>query len=190
MKGEIMKKLLMLVFIVLSIMAVSGCTDKDDYAPTMIPTVPPTPSPTVTATAIPTPTLIGGSDEAHIAFSYSYMATKEYRGLTANPGYKLYVLDVSVSSDKPVETSADWFSIDYRRNASESIKTYYPITSKYPSFTMGPTTGPVEGWLLFELPDSNDGQYSLQPVYTAPKNFIFKGPYKVYGKVYGVRGIM
>ncbi|MCD1296305.1 hypothetical protein CUJ83_14980 [Methanocella sp. CWC-04] len=178
-----MKRYFAIMILIMAAIMMTGCAS---------PEVSPTPAPTITPapTSVPSPTLIGGSDEAHVAFYYNLRSTPYYAGLEAQPGKKLYLLDVSISSDKPVQASAEWFRIDYRRNATDDIVPYYPITYEFDATEMGPDTGVVTGRFIFELPDPTSSEFTMQPVYDPPEPENQVGPYKVYDEVYGVKGLM
>jgi hypothetical protein len=176
----------MLIFLLLALIAacvVAGCVTSP--SPTPAPTVTPTPVPTISAA----PTLIGKSDEAHIKFTYQLGTASEYSGLQkASPGNLLYLLQVKVSSDKPVQTSQDWFWMEYKSNESDDIHSSHSSISfvKYPTKVLNNSTDFAGGELIFELPAN------MAPGY--PKPFYFmpfeeqQGAYKVYDKVYGTMG--
>ncbi len=138
------------------------------------------------ATMPPSPTMIGNSDEAHVDFNYQLGTSYEYDGLKASPGHKFYMLQVKVSSDKPVQTSLDWFWMEYKVNETDSVQVRQPFTTymfKYPTMVIGPGTGAARGGLLFELPDKLADGYP-KPCYYMPLEEQ-QGQYKVYDKVYG-----
>ncbi len=141
------------------------------------------------ATIPPAPTLVGNSDEAHIYFSYQLGTSYEYDGLKASPGCKFYMLQAKVSSDKPVQTSMDWFWIEYKVNDTDSIHVKQPFTTymyRYPAMVIGPDTGAARGGLLFELPEKMADGYP-RPYYYMPLE-AQQGQYRVYDKVYGKVG--
>jgi hypothetical protein len=127
----------------------------------------PVPTPTATATPAPSvavstvPTLIGHSDEAHIEFYYQMGKMYEYDGQKASPGMAFYPLQVKVSSDKPVQTSPDWFGVEYKVNATDPVKERPPFSTymfTYPTKEISSDTGAARGGLIFELPqDLADG---------------------------------
>ncbi len=163
--------------------AVAGCVTSPSPAATV------TPSPAATVMPTQAPTLIGGSDEAHITFTYQLGTASEYSGLhKVSPGNLLYLLQVRVTSDKPVETSQDWFRMEYKANESDSVHVSHSSFSfvKYPTKTLNNASDPAGGQMIFELPAS------MAPGY--PKPYYYKpleeqqGTYKVYDKVYGTVG--
>lgn len=163
-----------------------GCTSPAPSA-TPIPTATATPaaSPTVT----PGPTLIGGTDQAFVGFTYNLRSMKQYMGLEASPGNRLYLLDVSVTSDKPVDFSPEWFKIDFWDNET-SMKTYSPFTYNFDVVTIIPEKGSVRGWLLYEMPDVQTPGYEPRPVLSPPDAEKQRGPYKIHNKVYGEKGLI
>jgi hypothetical protein len=176
-----------LIFLLSTLIAacvVAGCVTSP--SPTLAPTATPTPAATVSAA----PTLIGKSDEAHIKFNYQLGTASEYDGLQkAAPGYLFYLLQVNVSSDKPVQTSPDWFGMEYKVNDTDSVHDAKPFSTymfKYPTEVLGPDTGAAKGGFLFELPATMADGYP-KPYYYMPLEEQ-QGPYKVYDKVYGTVG--
>jgi hypothetical protein len=142
-----------------------------------------------TATPIPTPTLIGGNDMANVLFNYQLTTASQYSGLQqAAPGYLLYVLQVNVSSDKPVPTSEGWFWMEYRANATDTLHETNKSFSfvSYPQTTIGPDTPSARGEIIFELPATMAQGYPL-PYYYMPMGDQ-QGPYYVNGRVYGTLG--
>jgi hypothetical protein len=158
----------------------AGCT-----SPTSAPSV--TPAPSASPTISPAPTLIGGNDEAIIDFSYvSSWYGMSYSNLRPPPeGCQYYVLDVTVDSDKPVQTDGTWFTVEYRRNATEANQTYQITTVvDYPETTIGNGSKPATGRLLLVLPSPGDGSYGPIPIYFKPLDRQ-EGQYKVYSPVRG-----
>ena len=164
---------------VLAAALIAGCTSP-------APTPAATPSPAPAPTASPAPTPIGGSDEAHIDFSYTtHEYTQSYEGIPVYPGEIIYGFDVTVDSDKPVKTDPDWFTIEYRRNATDTLKTYKPMTVRdYPTATIGNGSKPATGRVLVALPVPDFGAQGPVPVYFKPLDRQ-EGPYKVYSPVRG-----
>lgn len=174
-----------LLSVLLAVSIVAGCVSSPVPTPTPVPTATPTPA----ATVSPAPTLIGGSDEAHIRFNYQLGTASEYGGLQkASEGNLLYLLQVKVSSDKPVQTSQDWFWIEYKVNESDSVHTSHSSISfvKYPAKVIGNNSDSARGELIFELPANMAPGYP-KPYYYMPLEDQ-QGPYKVYDKVYGEIG--
>jgi hypothetical protein len=135
------------------------------------------------------PTLIGNSDEAHIQFTYQLGTASEYSGLQkASPGNLLYILQVKIRSDKPVETSQDWFWMEYKVNESDDIHSSHSSFSfvKYPTKVLNNSTDFAGGELIFELPAKMASGYP-RPFYFMPFEEQ-QGAYKVYDKVYGTKG--
>lgn len=168
----------------MTVLFVSGCTGTS-------PAPAPTPTPeAATFTPVPSPTLIGGSDEAHIDFRYSISSYTHYDNIEAQPGKVFYRVIVEVSSDKPVETSADWIKLEYRSGPADSINYYEPFTHTYPSKVIGPDTGAAKGVMLFEVPKPISYEYQPVLIYSPPvppeKQ---SGPYRVYSNVTGTKGI-
>ena len=164
--------------ILLASILITGCVNQP---------IPATSTPT--ATIPPTPTLIGNNDEAHVYFSYQLGTSYEYDGLKASPGHKFYMLQVKVRSDKPVQTSMDWFWIEYKVNDTDNVQVRQPFTTymfKYPTTVIGPDTGAARGGLLFELPEKMADGYP-RPYYYMPLE-AQQGQYRVYDKVYGKVG--
>ncbi len=150
----------------------------------------PAPAPTVTpASPSATPAPIGGSDEAHIMFTYQLGEQSDMPGLQkAAPGKLFYILKVKVRSDKPVETSEDWFWLEYRANESDSVhasQASFPYIV-YPTKILQNESDSAGGELVFELPAT------MAPGY--PKPYYYKpldeqhGTYKVYDRVNGTLG--
>jgi hypothetical protein len=158
----------------------AGCTSPSPTASvTLAPTVPPAIS--------PSPTLIGGNDEAIIDFTYvPHGADKTYSNLLPAPdGYLFFTLDVTVDSDKPVQTDGSWFTVEYRRNGTEPLETYEISTViGYPETTIGNGSKPATGRLLIVLPEPGDGYYGPVPIYFKPLDQQ-AGPYKVLNPVRG-----
>lgn len=171
------------LFVLLVSSFVSGCISSP--SPTSVPTVTPAPS----AATSPVPTLIGGSDEAHVQFYYSLGTASDYGGLQkASPGNLLYIVKVNVSSDKPVETSQDWFWMEYKENETDTVHDSSRFMSylKYPVRIISHDQEPARGELLIELPANMAPGYP-KPYYYMPLDKQ-QGQYKVYDKVYGVVG--
>ena len=178
-----MKRMMLMILLPAFIAAcvVAGCVT----SPSPAPTITPTPLPSSSAA----PTLIGKSDEAHIQFTYQLGKQTELDGLQkASPGSLFYVLQVKVKSDKPIETSQDWFWMEYKANESDDLHSTNSAFSfvKYPTKVLNNSTDFAGGQMIFELPAT------MAPGY--PKPFYFmawedqRGPYKVYDKVYGTPG--
>jgi hypothetical protein len=185
-----MKKftLFMAIAVLLAAFFVAGCVNSPG------PTASPAPTVTLqpTSTAVPSPTLIGRNDEAHIQFYYSVATATDYSGLPkASPGKIFYILDVQVSSDKPVQTSADWITLEYKVNDTDPVKYMAPFTSLfkvYPSKIIGGDNGSTaEGRLMYEMPAQLAAGYP-KAVYFLPLNQQ-QGQYKVYDPVYGSLGL-
>lgn len=175
-----MKGFTIILVLLVSLLA-AGCVSSP--APTPVPTE------TLTATVSPVPTLIGNNDEAHIQFFYSPGTETEYGGMQkAAPGYLLYIYKVNVSSDKPVQTSLDWFGVEYKVNETDPVQDSRAFVAyiKYPEKTVGSGLGSARGEIFIELPKK------MAPGY--PKIYYYipleeqQGQYKVYDKVYGVVG--
>jgi len=176
------KLILALIVLLVSLLA-AGCVSTP--APTA--TITPTPAPTAAASA--GPTLIGHSDEAHVQFFYSMGTASDYGGLQkASPGNLLYIFKVNVSSDKPIQTSLDWFGAEYKVNNTDSVHDSRAFMAyvKYPEKTIGPGQGNARGEILIELPAQMAEGYP-KPYYYLPLDQQ-QGPYKVYDKVYGEVG--
>jgi len=173
---------LALIVLLASLLA-AGCIGSPAPTPTT------TPTPTPTAAASTAPTLIGHSDEAHIGFYYQFDKMTEYDGQKASPGMTFYALQVKIISDKPVQTSPDWFWVEYKVNDTAPLETRQPFSTymfTYPTTTISSDTGAAKGGLIWELPmDLADGY--PKPYYYMPLDQQ-QGPYKVYDKVYGVVG--
>ncbi len=111
-------------------------------------------------------------------------------GVTATSGRhpradQFYVLDVTVDSDKPVQTDGTWFTVEYRQNATAPNETYQITTVvDYPETTIGNGSKPATGRLLLVLPSPGDGSYGPVPIYFKPLDKQ-EGPYKVYSPVRG-----
>jgi len=164
---------------------VIGCVSSPSPAPTVAPTS--TPGPTLSV--LPSPTLIGGNDGANIQFNYKLGTASEFSGLQkASPGNLLYLLQVKVSSDRPVQTSQDWFGMEYKVNATDSVHTSNSSMSfvKYGPSQIGPDAGLARGEIIFELPATMAPGYP-KPYYYMPLEDQ-QGQYKVYDKVYGTVG--
>jgi hypothetical protein len=150
----------------------------------------PSPAPTAGPTAIASATPIAGSDEAHIKFNYQLGTTPEYDGLQkASPGNLFYLLQANVSSDRPVQTSPEWFGMEYKVNETDSVHDAKPFGMymfTYPTGDIGPDSGPARGGFLFELPAQMAEGYP-KPYYYMPLGEQ-QGQYKVYDKVYGTVG--
>jgi hypothetical protein len=158
---------------------VAGCT-----SPTPTPVI--TPSPTVPPSISPAPTPIGGNEEATIDFSYVvHQYTQMYESIPVYPGEIMYGFDVTVDSDKPVQTDQSWFTIEYRRNATAPIETLQPMTVRdYPSTTIGNGSKPATGRVLIVLPAPSFGSIEPVPIYSKPLADQ-KGQYKVLNPVRG-----
>src|SRR5271157_1446777 len=183
-----MKKLtlIMAMAVLLATFFVAGCVSSP------APTATPGPTAQPTSTPVPSPTLIGRSDEAHIQFYYSVETASDYSGLPkASPGKIFYILDVQVSSDKPVQTSTDWITLEYKVNDTDPVKYMSPFTSVfkvYPSTIIGGDNGSTaEGRLMYEMPAQLAAGYP-KPVYYLPLDQQ-QGQYKVYDPVYGILGL-
>ncbi|HEY3273104.1 MAG TPA: hypothetical protein VGJ92_05040 [Methanocella sp.] len=164
---------------ILAAILFAGCT-----SPTPTPVI--TPSPTVPPAISPVPTPIGGSDTATIDFSYTLRQyTQMYEGIPVYPGEIMYGFDVTVDSDKPVETDQSWFTIEYRRNASAPLETFQPMAVRdYPSTTIGNGSKPATGRVLIVLPAPTFGSFDPVPIYFKPLDQQ-TGPYKVLNPVRG-----
>jgi hypothetical protein len=158
----------------------AGCT-----SPTPTPTI--TPAPTVPPAISPVPTPIGGTNEATIDFSYvEHQYTQMYESIPVYPGEIMYGFDVRVDSDRPVPTDTDWFTVEYRRNGTDTIQTYRPMTVRdYPKTTIGNGSKPATGRVLIVLPAPGPGSYGPVPIYFKPLDQQ-EGKYKVPGPVRGV----
>jgi hypothetical protein len=174
-----MKQYIILIAIIAVVFLAIGCA-----APVPVPTPTTTSTPAPTATA--GPTLIGGSDEAHVIFNYGLRTYHDFWGQTASPGMVFYIMHANVTSDKPVECTPDWFALEYRVNNIEPVKTAYPVSNRFNSATTQSgvyATGEIE----FELPDQMAEGY--------PKAVFWKpvdrqnGIYKVKQPIYGVPGV-
>ncbi|CAJ35141.1 hypothetical protein [Methanocella arvoryzae] len=182
MNGHLIRAMVLMVSLTL-ILLTSGCTQPASPSPS------PSYHPTLPATSsaqVASPTPVPGSDEANINFTY-IMKTypKQYEGLTPNPGELIYVFDVKVDSDKPVQTDDSWFGIEYRKNATQPIQDLEPNTVfRYPSKTIGDGSGPAEGRLIIALPAPESGSL-IRPYYYKPVNQQH-GEYLVKTKVYGI----
>lgn len=173
--------IILALIVLLAALLVAGCASTP--APTTTVTATPAPS------ALPTTTLIGKSDEAHIEFYYQIGRMAEYDGQKASPGMMFYALQVKVSSDKPVQTSPEWFGIEYKVNATDPVSERPPFSTymfTYPTKEISSDTGAARGGLIFELPQRLADGYP-RPCYYMPFDQQ-QGPYKVYDKVYGVVG--
>lgn len=161
---------------------IAGCSSP---SPTPLNPIPTAASPVPTVN--PGPTLIGGSDQAHIEFYYTVKQYSQmYEGIPAGPGEYIYAIDVYVDSDKPVMTDDSWFSVKYQKNSSSPLITYPPATAiGYPKKTIGDGTGPAQGRLLIVLPIPDKDGYGPVPVYGKPVDEQ-SGTYKVSTPVNGV----
>ncbi|HTY90825.1 MAG TPA: hypothetical protein VMC84_06575 [Methanocella sp.] len=169
--------------VLIASLLVAGCTG----SPVSTPAVTATPNPSAIVSAVPT--LIGNSDEAHIEFYYQLGKMAEYDGQKASPGMLFYPLQVKVSSDKPVQTSPDWFGVEYKVNDTDPVQTRQPFSTymfTYPTRELSSDTGAARGGIIFELP-ANLAEGYPKPYYYMPLDQQ-QGPYKVYNKVYGVVG--
>ncbi len=179
----------MLIFLLLATVAacaIAGCiaspapAPAQREAPGQI-----TPSPI----ASPVSALIGGNDEAHITFTYALDKQSEMYGLQkASPGKLFYILTVKVRSDKPVYTSEDWFGMEYKANATDSVHdtNNFFVYKQYPAKVLQNESDAAGGVLVFELPENMAGGYP-KPYYYRPLEEQ-QGTYKVYDKVYGKVG--
>jgi len=161
--------------------AVAGCVSSPSPAVT--------PSPAATATVMPTPVLIGGSDEAHITFTYALDRQSEMYGLQkASPGKLFYRLTVKVTSDKPIATSEDWFWMEYRASEAGGVNSSnsFFVYKQYPAKVLRNESDFAGGVLVFELPENMATGYP-KPYYYKPLDEQ-QGMYKVYDKVYGTVG--
>jgi hypothetical protein len=173
------------LIVTMSALVIAGCVGSPSSSPTIAPTVGPSP----TATPIPSPTLIGGNDQANIQFYYQLGSGSQYSGLQpSSPGDLLYILQVNVTSDKPVQTSQDWFWMEYRANASDSIHDSHASISfvTYPNKIISSNTTSARGEMIFEL-SATMAQGYPKPYYYMP-TADQQGPYYVYSKVYGTVG--
>lgn len=171
------------LLVLLASLIVAGCISSP--APTT--TITPTPAPTAASSGVPT--LIGHSDEAHVQFFYSMGTASDYGGLQkASSGNLLYIFKVNVSSDKPIQTSLDWFGVEYKVNDTDPVHDSRAFMSyvKFPEKTIGSGPGNARGEILVELPDHMADGYP-KPYYYLPLDQQ-QGQYKVYDKVYGVVG--
>ena len=176
---------IMAFILLLSALAIAGCISSPSPAPTLAPTVGPTAMPT----AVPSPTPIGGNNGANIQFNYQLGTQTQFSGLQpAAPGDLLYLLQVNVSSDKPVQTSQAWFGMEYKVNATDSIHDSNSSISfvAYPSKIISWNTTSARGEMIFELPAKMAPGYP-KPYYYMPMEDQ-PGPYYVYGKIYGTVG--
>lgn len=174
-----MKQYLLLILIIGAVFLAIGCT-----APVKVPTPTATATPSPMATA--GPTLIGGSDEAHVIFNYGLRTYHDFWGQTASPGMVFYIMHVNITSDKPVDCTPDWFSLEYRVNNIEPVKIAYPVSSRFNSAVIQNgvyATGEIE----FELPDHLAEGYP-KAVFNKPIDQQ-SGIYKVKQPVYGVPGV-
>lgn len=175
---------IMALLILSASFAIIGCVSSP------APTATPVPTATPSVTAIPSPTLSGGSDEAHIVFNYNLESGSQYSGLQkAAPGNSLYILQVQVTSDKPIQTSQDWFWLEYKMNDSDSIhRTNNSMSYQtYPSEILGPASAPAKGQMIFELPTEMAPGYPKAYYYMAKE--YQPGPYYVYDRVDGILGM-
>ncbi len=173
----------MAMLVLLTALAIAGCVSSP------APTATPAPTAIPSITAIPSPTLIGG-DEAHIVFNYNIGSASSYSQLQqAAPGYLLYVLQVKVTSDKPIQTSQDWFWLEYKMNDTDNIHTTNNSSSfqTYPTEILGPNSDPAKGQFIFELPAKMAPGYPKAYYYMAKENQ--PGPYYVYDRVNGTPGM-
>ncbi len=122
-------------------------------------------------------------------FNYNLGSGTQYSGLQpAATGDLLYVLQVKVTSDKPIQTSQDWFWLEYKMNDTDSVHDTNNSMSyqTYPSEILGPDSAPAKGQMIFELPAQMAPGYP-KAYYYMPKEDQ-PGPYYVYDKVYGTLG--
>lgn len=182
MNGHVIKAMVLMVSLTLIVLA-AGCTQQQAS---------PSPSPTPQATLpaapsaqVASPTPVPGSDEAHIDFTYRQTTyTRQYEGITPNPGEIIYAFTVTVDSDKPVATDDSWFWIEYRKNATAPLQDLEPNTVfDYPSKVIGDGSGPAKGRLLIALPATDAGG-QIRPYYYKPIEGQ-SGEYKVK-KTYGL----
>lgn len=179
-------KVLAIAGLVLIVTITAGCLQPAaNPTPTPVPTLAPT-VPVAPSAQPVSPTPIGGSDEARIDCIYTVKTyPRGYEGVLPVPGQMIYAIDVTVDSDKPVKTDDSWFSVEYRKNATDSLITYTTFTNvNYPSTVIGNNTGPAKGRLLFFLPDPGEGSQGPAIVYYKPVEQQ-TGEYKVKNKVYG-----
>jgi hypothetical protein len=177
-----LKTLIFLLAVLAAASVAAGCV--------ISPSTSPAPTATPAPTAIESATPIVESDEAHIRFNYQLGTTPEYDGLQkASPGNLFYLLQANVSSDRPVQTSPDWFGMEYKTNETDSVHDAKPFGMymfTYPTGEIGPGSGPARGGFLFELPAQMAEGYP-KPYYYMPLGEQ-QGQYKVYDKVYGTLG--
>jgi hypothetical protein len=177
MKG-VKSPIILIAASIIAAVLLAGCT-----SPTSTPSVTPSVSPTIS----PAPTLIGGTDEAIIDFSYVTSWTgRSWSNLRSPPeGDEFCVLDVTVDSDKPVQTDGTWFTVEYRPNATAPNETYQITTViGYPETIIGNGSKPTTGRLLIVLPSPGAGSYGPVPIYFKPLDQQ-EGRYKVYSPVRG-----
>ncbi len=176
-----MKHYILLIAIIMAAFLAIGCT-----VPLKVPlsTATATPSPVVSST----PTLIGGNDEAHILFTWEiWTYTKEYNRIPVTPGKSFYVMHVNVTADKPVETSAQWFKLEYKEKDSDPVSLADYTTFSYPGGMIGVNGSYLTGDIEFELPAHLASGYP-KPVYWMDPDKQ-SGTYKVKEPVYGEGGV-
>ena len=176
-----MKQYILLMAIIMAAFLAIGCTM-------------PLKEPQSSATATPTPavsytpTLIGGNDEAHIIFTWEiWTYTKEYNRILVTPGKSFYLMHVNVTADKPVESSAQWFKLEYKEKDSDPVSQADYITYTYPGGMIGVNGSYLTGDIEFELPARLAAGYP-KPVYWLDSDKQ-SGIYKVKQPVYGEGGV-
>jgi hypothetical protein len=176
-----MKQYILPIAIIAAAFLAIGCT-----VPVHIPvsTATATPSPTVSSS----PTLIGGNDEAHIIFNWEvWTYTTEYNRIKVTPGNSFYVMHVNVTSDKPVQSSAEWFTMEYKEKDSDPVSVADYTTFSYPGGMIGVNGSYMVGDIEFELPAHLAAGYP-KPVYWMDVDKQ-SGTYKVKQPVYGEGGV-
>lgn len=164
-----MKRMIMLITIIIGVVLAMGCTS------------PMTPTPTPVAS----PTLIGGSDEAHIQFIYGLRTYSDFWGQKASPGKVFYIMHANITSDKPVECTPDWFYLEYKAKDTGPLTIVYPVSNRFSSKTIQNGVY-AQGEIEFELPTDMAPGYP-KPVFWMPVDRQ-TGPYKVKQPVYGSPG--
>ena len=184
-----MKQYILLIAIVAAAFLAIGCT-----VPVKVPVTTATATVTAISTATPTPgasytpTLIGGNDEAHIIFTWGIRTyTTEYNRIKVTPGKSFYIMHVNVTADKPVESSAEWFTMEYKEKDSDPVSVADYTTFTYPGGMIGVNGSYLTGDIEFELPARLAAGYP-RPVYWLDVNKQ-SGIYKVKQPVYGEGGV-
>lgn len=176
-----MRQYILLIAMIVAVFMAIGCT-----VPIKVPvaTATATPSPVVSST----PTLIGGNDEAHIIFTWGIRTyTTEYDRIKVAPGKAFYVMHVNVTADKPVESSAEWFKLEYKEKDSDTVSVADYTTFTYPGGMIGVNGSYLTGDIEFELPAHLAAGYP-KPVYWLDVDKQ-SGIYKVKQPVYGEGGV-